>query len=109
MGVDGQWPGSGRAGQSAQVLWCRVSEAVDNLHAIDRLVALANSGSVISQAPLQEAHAILSKLGLGNGAIGYKAEKLQAVRDGFEGASGHLIRDIDHLRKALARGAEGQD
>jgi hypothetical protein len=86
-----------------------VSEAVDNLRAIDRLVALANSGSVISAEALQEAHAILSKLGLGNGATGYKAEKLQAVWDGFEVASGRLIRDIDHLRKALARGAEGQD
>jgi hypothetical protein len=88
-----------------------MSEAVDNLHAIERLVALANTGTVASEKVLQEAQAILSKMGFGNGATGYKAEKLKVVWDGFSSkpVSSHLLRDIDYLRKALARGAEGQD
>ena len=93
-----------------------MSEAVDNLHAIERLVALAKIGTGASDEVLQEAHAILSKMGFGNGAFGYKADKLKVVWEGFDSLSGEsavdrtqLIRDIDYLRKALARGAEGQD
>ena len=90
-----------------------MSEAVDNLHAIERLVALANTGTGAGagEEARKEAHAILSKMGFGNGATGYKAEKLKVVWEGFNSTppSSHLIRDIDYLRKALARGAEGQD
>ena len=88
-----------------------MSEAVDNLHAIERLVALANAGPGLNANALQEAQAILSRMGFGNGAAGYKAEKLKVVWDGFSSTpvSSHLLRDIDYLRKALARGAEGQD
>ena len=101
-----------------------MSEAVDNLHAIERLVALVDAGPRADVAALQEAHAVLSRMGLESGASGYKAEKLQAVSDAFDAwlgvqaqaagddagiSRGRLIRDIDHLRKALARGAEGQD
>jgi len=58
-------------------------------------------------------------------ASGYKAERLAVVRDGFEVwfsegqwaesgddsqiARGQLLSDIEHLRKALARGSGGQD
>jgi hypothetical protein len=90
-----------------------MSEAVDNLHAIERLVALAHAGTGAGarDEALQEARAILSKMGFGNGATGYKAEKLKVVWDGFNSTppGNHLLRDIDYLRKALARGAEGQD
>ena len=93
-----------------------MSEAVDNLHAIERLVVLAAAGPGANANALQEAQAILSKMGFENGATGYKAEKLKVVWDGFEdlpGDSGvartQLLRDIDYLRKAMARGAEGQD
>jgi hypothetical protein len=101
-----------------------MSEAVDNLHAIERLVALVDAGPRADVEALKEAHAVLSKMGLASGASGYKAEKLKAVSDAFDSwlggqpqtasgdcgiSRGRLIRDIDHLRKALARGAEGQD
>jgi hypothetical protein len=100
-------------------------EAVDVLHAIERLVALAKAGPVVDAAALEEAHAILLRMGLGDGASGYKAEKLTVVRDGFEAwfsegkwadsgddakaFRGRLLLDIEHLRKALARGSGGQD
>jgi hypothetical protein len=91
-----------------------MSEAVDNLHAIERLVALAGAGPGADANALREARVILTKMGFENGASGYKAEKLKVVSDGFDQLfsgepTGHLARDIDHLRKALARGAEGQD
>jgi hypothetical protein len=93
-----------------------VSEAVDVLHAIERLVALANTGQRTDAAALDEVHSILSRMGLGTEATGYKDEKLMAVREGFESWFGvtavsktQLLRDIELLRKALARGSEGQD
>jgi hypothetical protein len=102
-----------------------MTEAVDVLHAIERLVAQANAGPAADVEALKEANAVLFRMGLGNGASGYKAEKLAVVRDGFEAwfsdrtwaDSGveskifrsHLLRDIEHLRKALARGSGGQD
>jgi hypothetical protein len=88
-----------------------MSEAVDNLHAIEKLVALAGAGPGADANALQEARSVLARMGFGNGATGYKAEKLKVVSDGFESGLDRsvLIRDIDHLRKALARGAEGQD
>jgi hypothetical protein len=102
-----------------------VTEAVDVLHAIERLVALAKTGPGEDAAALKEANAVLLRMGLGDGASGYKAEKLAVVRDGFEawfgeGKSadsgddskafrGRLLSNIEHLRKALARGSGGQD
>ena len=102
-----------------------MTEAVDVLHAIERLVALAKAGPGADAAALKEANAVLLRMGLGNGASGYKAEKLAVVRDSFEAwfgdgkwadlgddpkiFRGHLLSDIEHLRKALARGSGGQD
>jgi hypothetical protein len=102
-----------------------MTEAVDVVHAIERLVALAKASPGADAEALKEAHSVLFRMGLGNGASGYKAEKLVIVRDGFdtwfsEGKwvdSGddakifrsQLCRDIEHLRKALARGSGGQD
>jgi hypothetical protein len=94
-----------------------MSEAVDNLHAIERLLALAGTKPGASPEALAEAHAVLARMGYGRGASGYKAEKLKVVSDGFDSlfadppaiARSQLVRDIDYLRKALARGAEGQD
>jgi hypothetical protein len=102
-----------------------MTEAVDVLHAIERLVALAQTGPAADGQALQEANAVLVRMGMDNGATGYRAEKLSVVRDGFaqwfggrnwaEGGDdtlafrAHLQRDIEHLRKALARGSAGQD
>jgi hypothetical protein len=94
-----------------------MSEAVDNLHAIEKLVALAGTRPGANAAALAEVHAVLARMGLDTGASGYKAEKLKVVREGFDSllrdqptiTNGQLVRDIDYLRKALARGAEGQD
>jgi hypothetical protein len=102
-----------------------MTEAVDVLHAIERLVALAKAGPGADADALKEANAVLFRMGLANGASGYKAEKLAVVRDGFEAwfsdrkwadsvddakaFRGHLLGDIEHLRKALARGSGGQD
>ncbi len=102
-----------------------MTEAVDVLHAIERLVALASAGPGADAGALREANAVLLRMGLGNGASGYKAEKLAIVRDDFEAwfgegkwadagddseaFRGRLILDIEHLRKALARGSGGQD
>src|SRR5258706_13899936 len=102
-----------------------MSEAVDVLHAMERLVALANTGPRADSAALNEVNAILGRMGLGKGATGYKAEKLAVVRDGFAVWLGarqwtdssdesktfrsRLLRDLEHLRKALARGSGGQD
>ncbi len=90
-------------------------EAVDVLHAIERLVAIARSGPGIEPEALKEVSAILSRMGLSSGSPGYKAEKLAAVSEGFGAwsSSGNrpeaLLHDIEKLRKALARGSEGQD
>ena len=101
-----------------------MTEAIDVLHAMERLVALANTGPRVDAAALKEANAVLFRMGLENGASGYKAEKLAVVRDGIERWFGdrladsgddpkifraQLLRDLEHLRKALARGSEGQD
>jgi hypothetical protein len=90
-------------------------EAVDVLHAIERLVAIARSGPAIDAGALNEVSAILSRMGPGQDHSGYKAEKVAAVRAGFEAwqASGRLpdqlLPEIEKLRKALARGSGGQD
>lgn len=90
-------------------------EAVDVLHAIERLVAIARSGPEIGADARAEVAAILSRMGLNSGSPGYKAEKLAAVSEGFgiwsSGGSRpeELLHDIEKLRKALARGSEGQD
>jgi len=102
-----------------------MTEAVDVLHAIEQLVSLARTGPGADPEALKEANAILFRMRLENGASGYKAEKLVVVWDGFEPwlsvrkwvaygddpkvFSGHLLSDIEHLRKALARGSGGQD
>jgi hypothetical protein len=102
-----------------------MSEAVDILHAMERLVALANAGPGADAEALREANTVLLRMGLAKGATGYKAEKLAVVRDGFETwfsvrkwadngddskiFKAQLLRDLEHLRKALARGSEGQD
>jgi hypothetical protein len=102
-----------------------MTEAVDVLHAIERLVALANAGPGADAGALGEANSVLLRMGLGNGASGYKAEKLTVVRDGFaawfsdrkwadsgndsKAFRSRLLGDIEHLRKALARGSGGQD
>ena len=102
-----------------------MTEAVDVLHAIERLVALAKTGPGMDPEALKEANAVLVRMGVGNEAAGYKAEKLAVVRDRFEtwfsegkwvdsgedamAFRGHLLLDIEHLRKALARGSGGQD
>jgi hypothetical protein len=102
-----------------------MSEAVDVLHAMERLAALANAGPGVDTEALKEANAVLFRMGLAKGATGYKAEKLAVVRDGFESwfsvrkltdhgddpkiFKAQLLRDLEHLRKALARGSEGQD
>jgi len=102
-----------------------MSEAVDVLHAIERLVALAKAGPGADSVALKEANSVLMRMGLGGVATGYKAEKLAVVRDDFrawlsEGKwagsenetkifRDQLLSDIEHLRKALARGSGGQD
>jgi hypothetical protein len=98
---------------------------VDVLHAVERLLALAHTGPGADAAALRQVDAVLDRMSKAGGASGYKAEKLAAVRAGFdtwfsaEPSAGrrddpevrrqHLLRDIEHLKKALARGAAGQD
>jgi hypothetical protein len=64
-------------------------------------------------------------MGWGSSATGYRAEKLSAVSEDFATWFGmgvpsvisadpgtfrtRLLRDIEHLKKALARGSEGQE
>ena len=102
-----------------------MTEAVDVLHAIERLTALVGPGPVPNPAALESARAVLASMGLGNGSTGYRAEKLTAVSDDFATWFGagvpaaisadastfrtRLLRDIEHLKKALARGSESQD
>ncbi|MEO6080831.1 MAG: hypothetical protein ABIQ86_13800 [Steroidobacteraceae bacterium] len=100
-------------------------EAVDVLHAVERLVAIAHSEPGADPGALKEVTAILSRMGLNDGSPGYKAEKLAAVCNGFGKWLGggkemaqeedsnisreHLLSDIEKLRKVLARGSGGQD
>jgi hypothetical protein len=90
-------------------------EAVDVLHAIERLVVIARSAPGIDSGAMTEVTAILSPMRLGEDPSGYKAEKLAAVSKGFEAwqssgrIPGQLLHDIEKLRKALARGSGGQD
>ena len=102
-----------------------MTEAVDVLHAIENLVSLVDRAPATDANVLRDVDAILFRMGLGRGAKGYKAEKLASVRDAFRswfsarGLQGggddpqalrqRLLLDIEHLRKALARGSEGQD
>ena len=102
-----------------------MTEAVDVLHAIENLVSLVDRAPATDANVLRDVDAILFRMGLGRGAKGYKAEKLASVRDAFHawfsarGLQGggddsqlfrqRLLLDIEHLRKALARGSEGQD
>ena len=97
-------------------------EAPDAIHAIERLRELAGEGPGENPAALEEAIAILCRMG--SGAGGYMSEKVAATREGFETwFSGRkwesdsdpkafrtiLMHDIEKLRKALARGTSGQD
>jgi hypothetical protein len=90
-------------------------EAVDVLHAIERLVAIARSGPALDPGAHGEVSAILARMGVSRDSSGYKAEKLSAVSQGFDAwlgsgqLPGQLLADIEKLRKALARGSEGQD
>jgi hypothetical protein len=100
-------------------------QAADVGHAIERLVALVGAGPGLNPEVLREVSTILSRMGLGHDATGYKVEKLVAVKGGFEtwlslrkweafgndpnSFRNHLLSDIEKLRKALARRTEGQD
>ena len=102
-----------------------MTEAVDVLHAIERLTALVGPEPVPNPAALESVRAVLASMGLGNGSTGYRTEKLAAVSEDFATWFGvgvpaaisavpgtfrtRLLRDIEHLKKALARGSEGQD
>jgi hypothetical protein len=87
-------------------------------HAIKRLLELVNAGPRYPVA-LQEAQAIFRRMGGEGGATGYLAEKLAAAQGSFEawlsdGSDAQalrvvLLQDIEKLRKAIARGAAGQD
>ncbi|MEO6367656.1 MAG: hypothetical protein ABIP38_06645 [Steroidobacteraceae bacterium] len=98
-------------------------QAADAGHAIQRLQELVTTGPGENTAALQEALSIFSRLG-GVGSSPYLLERLAATKSSFEtwlsekcGAQGCdprttraiLLTDIEKLRKALARGATGQD
>ncbi len=100
-------------------------QAADAGHAIKRLQELASVGPGADPNALEEAQAILYRLGNGGEASGYLAEKLAAARGSFDTWFSDskwekysadpqafrviLLQDIEKLRKALARGAAGQD
>jgi hypothetical protein len=90
-------------------------EAVDALHAIERLVAVARSGARVDPQALNEVTTILSRMSADGALSAYKAEKLAAVSEGFQSWSSsgqvpaQLLPDIEKLRKVLARGGGGQD
>jgi hypothetical protein len=102
-----------------------MTEAVDVLHAIERLTSLVGAQPEPDPAALQSARDVLRSMGWGKGTTGYKAEKLAAVGEDFvtwfgtpdPAAASHdpnafrtrMLQDIEHLKKALARGSEGQD
>ncbi len=99
-------------------------QAADAGRAITRLQELVNSGPGENTEALHEALAILVSLG-SSAATGYQSEKLAATKGSFETWLGirewqafgedhkifraQLLLDIEKLRKALARGASGQD
>ena len=99
-------------------------QASDAGTAITRLQELVNAGPGANPDALKEVQAILARLG-SRETTGYQTEKLAAVMGSFESwlsggpleGSGsdpeslrmHLQHDIEKLRKALARWAEGQD
>jgi hypothetical protein len=97
-------------------------QAADAGHAIARLLELANLGPGADSGALQEAQAVLYRMGGAGEATGYLAERITAARASFEtwlgnGKSGSdpqalravLLHDIEKLRKAIARGVAGQD
>jgi hypothetical protein len=102
-----------------------MTDAVTNLHAIEKLLTLVNTGPGANAAASKEAKSVLFRLGQQSRAAGYTAEKLAAVRDDIETwfsprnwlaygddpqvFKARLLRDIEHLKKALARKSEGQD
>jgi hypothetical protein len=57
-------------------------EAVEVLHAIERLVAMARSGSGFGPDARADVTVILSRMGMNTASTGYKAEKLGAVSAG---------------------------
>jgi hypothetical protein len=99
-------------------------QASDAGTAITRLQELVNAGPGANPDALNEVRAILARLA-SHEATSYQAEKLAAVMGSFntwlsvgplEGSGSdpeslrmHLLHDIEKLRKALARWAEGQD
>jgi hypothetical protein len=97
-------------------------QAADVGHAIRRLVELAGVGPGPDPEALKEAQAILHRMGSAAEARGYLEEKLIATKGSFDTWLGvgerrsdpqacreALLQDIEKLRKALARGASGQD
>jgi hypothetical protein len=94
-------------------------------HAIKRLLEIAHAEPGPDPETLQEAQAVLYRMSGGSEATGYVAEKLAATRESFEtwlsagkwekyGSNPQMFRtillqDIEKLRKAIARGAAGQD
>jgi hypothetical protein len=98
--------------------------AIDALQAIEQLTALASTKPGPNPQALARVHDVLTSMGLNNGATGYKAEKLQAVQDDFAAwfqmqsaasaddpgaARIHMLHNIEHLKKVLARWSESQD
>lgn len=99
-------------------------QSIDAGNAIKQLQELVNAGPGPDPQALNEAMLILFRLG-GGVPSGYLSEKLIATKGSFEtwlsarkwqscGEDSQtfrsiLLHDIEKLRKALARGAEGQD
>ena len=97
-------------------------QAADVGHDIERLVAFLSEGPRTDPGGLLQAEYVLAHLERGAGANPYKLEKIAAVRADFRNWLGgatlavepatlkaQLIRDIEKLRKAFARGSESQD
>jgi hypothetical protein len=98
--------------------------AINVLQTIERLTVLARTNPGPNAQALVGVREMLTIMGLNNGATGYKAEKLNAVMDDFVAWFGaqcvtdptdvsttriHLLHDIEHLKKVLARWSESQD
>ena len=99
-------------------------QAADVGHDIERLVALLGDGPRIDPGALLQVEYVLAHLERGASANPYKLEKIAAVRGDFRNWLGGtklpngsepsgfkiaLTRDIEHLRKAFARGSQSQD